>query len=462
MSPTKKKLIWVSKIGDCSSLSRVSEAILPHLLEKFDITTLMTKQSIDEMRKSNIKLLSKITPVHLGADTSVMSWEEFLHGWKINRKMMKMADNKLECCMKYALVQIADIIYKNHADYVMITISPYECNWFMELIQNSRHLFSYIDENNKTILSKIIVWSPIDYIPTLPVVRWLLEADYILTMTPTMADELKKLDNILMSSNSAQTKNKVIAWAEHGIDLNEFLTIANRDNLVDRLNTMKGTVWNGADKISVDDIIILNANAYNSRKRLDLTLESFGLLLNKYEDMKENGNSEGIEGLKHVKLWMHTNIDKCKEYFSFFFTKYPKMRDRIFYSNNDISGAKLNMIYNVCQIGVQTSWGEGWSLTNCEHSLVGGLQVVPNWLATGFHFSESRGILVPVKEETFLNEANYKTTIGVVNAQDVMIGLQRAVTMIKENTYDKEPTINYLHTYSWKGAADKIIDAIDC
>ena len=86
-----------------------------------------------------------------------MTWDEFLHGWKMNRQMMKMADNKLECCMKYALVQIADIIYNNHADYVMITISPYECNWFMELIQKGWQRFpmAVVSQPIQTDLAKM-------------------------------------------------------------------------------------------------------------------------------------------------------------------------------------------------------------------------------------------------------------------------------------------------------------------
>ena len=100
-------------------------------------------------------------------------------------------------------------------------------------------------------------------------------------------------------------------------------------------------------------------------------------------------------------------------------------------------------------------------MTNCEHALVGGLQVVPDWLATGFHFSDNRGVLVPVKKEIFLNEANYKTTTGVVNEKDVITGLQKAIEMVSDSSYDSEPIITYLHQYSWKGASDKIIECIN-
>ena len=55
----------------------------------------------------------------------------------------------------------------------------------------------------------------------------------------------------------------------------------------------------------------------------------------------------------------------------------------------------------VGKINIQTSTGEGWSLTNMESALFRSLQVVPNFLACGYHLrhlKESRSQMSRVLE----------------------------------------------------------------
>jgi glycosyltransferase involved in cell wall biosynthesis len=43
-----------------------------------------------------------------------------------------------------------------------------------------------------------------------------------------------------------------------------------------------------------------------------------------------------------------------------------------------IPSSDLNNIYNACDVGINTSVGEGFSLTNMEHAITGAPQIVPN------------------------------------------------------------------------------------
>jgi hypothetical protein len=59
-----------------------------------------------------------------------------------------------------------------------------------------------------------------------------------------------------------------------------------------------------------------------------------------------------------------------------------------------IPESRLNLIYNACDIGINTSMGEGWGLCNVEHAVTGALQLVPDSSATGEIFKDC-GVLLP-------------------------------------------------------------------
>ena len=51
--------------------------------------------------------------------------------------------------------------------------------------------------------------------------------------------------------------------------------------------------------------------------------------------------------------------------------------DRVHVSRDEFSNDDLNRLYGACDVGVNTSCGEGWGLVSFEHALTGAAQVVP-------------------------------------------------------------------------------------
>ena len=91
--------------------------------------------------------------------------------------------------MKYTLVQLVDLIFDGNYDYLLICNGIYEIDWITRMLTSSpKYLTNKL--GNKT---KLIVWSPIDYIPTLGVINNVINADLFLTMTPIMIDEITKI-----------------------------------------------------------------------------------------------------------------------------------------------------------------------------------------------------------------------------------------------------------------------------
>jgi glycosyltransferase involved in cell wall biosynthesis len=116
-----------------------------------------------------------------------------------------------------------------------------------------------------------------------------------------------------------------------------------------------------------DAFIVLNANRNTGRKRLDLTLAGFA----------EFSRGRGDD----VWLYLHAGMrdfgcDLRRE------ARRLGIEERVLVTHvgNEhprVSDARLRLIYNACDVGVNTSSGEGWGLPAFEHAATGAAQIMP-------------------------------------------------------------------------------------
>jgi glycosyltransferase involved in cell wall biosynthesis len=405
----KMKLLWFSNSGDYSSFSRITDSMLPYL------------------HLHEVTLLSRNKSEHAKHNVLIENNEKY----KIFRNGCRKDISEKEAAMKFALILLIEQIYEGDFDWVLICNGIYEVNWYLQLITPSLLCNKFLRR------TRLCVWTPIDYVPNFETVKPLLIADKILTTNPIMADFLK----------SILKNEEKISWLGHGSEIIEKGSEGkeNRKKLLKLLNHEK--FWTSASKLSVDDIVILNANNCKNtkRKRIDLTLEAFAIVA------KKN---------KNLKLWIHTDLQT-------FYSTVPlsligPIKDRLILSNCSITNKQLSLIYNFCQINVQTSTGEGWSLTNTESMKYGSLQVVPDFLACQFHFKQFELLsLIPVTLKKELNEMGESVIVGTVKPEDVAEKLQIAVELLRNKeqlaTIQKE-YINYINNYTWKNIAEQLIN----
>ena len=423
-----KKLLWFGDIGRPTSFSRISEAILPNLLNDFKCFMVAPPKGIINTES----WMDQIEMIHVGEDIPSinLSWDIFLEHVK---KYGNADEPELSLNMKYTLFQTFNLCREKKIDYLMFVIGIYEADWFMGLYEGFKHFSPD---------TKIVVWTPFDYIPTFPVIENIIKGDYVFTMTPTISNKIKEL------SPSTQ-----VITVPHGVSTT-FYPIERQISL-NFLNTEYPTIGLG-----LDDIVILNANSYVSRKQIELTIQSF---------LDYCISPFIYNGPKKYRLWLHTNIqnENFKKMFQKtilpyvgYFKNKKDLDDLFILTPNNVKDSVLNNIYNYCQLGLQTSWGEGWSLTNCEHASVGGIQIVPNFLATGLHFSD-KGIVYEVDQVTSKNEANKDIVIAKINIPNVVKAINDGVDLLSKNR-DKELYTHkikeYLDQYSWKKIANQIKD----
>lgn len=189
----------------------------------------------------------------------------------------------------------------------------------------------------------------------------------------------------------------------HGVDSDVFY-----HKFVSRKDAKLHLLANQLDSIGDLDksFIVFNGNRNQPRKKLDLTMEGFA----KFAKNKP----------KEVKLYMHCGIVDASMNIVKLAVRYG-IDDRLIISSDKpgvqtIHESRLNDIYNACDVGINTSLGEGWGLVNVEHAVTGAAQIVPDHSACRELFTDC-GYLIPANiPSTFDNSM----TVGkLVTSDDV-------------------------------------------
>lgn len=138
----------------------------------------------------------------------------------------------------------------------------------------------------------------------------------------------------------------------------------------------------------LDAFIVLNANRNFQRKRIDLTLQAFADFV--------------VDKPEQVYLYLHMGmedlgIDILQTARQLGIEKRLLVTTREKEKPN-ISDAELNIIYNACDVGVNTATGEGWGLVAFEHGATGGAQILPDHSACA-ELWKDKGLLIPVGDK---------------------------------------------------------------
>ena len=150
----------------------------------------------------------------------------------------------------------------------------------------------------------------------------------------------------------------------HGINQNEFYPIENVRS-------------NNYFEFGPDDFVVLNSNRNSYRKAIDITIEAFAIFLKKNEfnpkiklflNLNMNASEYNITDLIKV-IALKLDID-----YNLLVNNHMFIRNRQTY----LSDAELNILYNTCDIGLNTCIGEGFGMCNLEHGAIGKPQVISN------------------------------------------------------------------------------------
>jgi len=194
-------------------------------------------------------------------------------------------------------------------------------------------------------------------------------------------------------------------------------------------------------------IIVLNASRPDKRKRIDLTIAGFAKFAT---DKPEN-----------VRLCLHHGIrDETVEHEVMTLLHRYGVADRTFLNplpGGVVNDEQLNLLYNACDIGINTSMGEGWGLVSLEHAATGAVQMVPDHSACKEIWS-GRGELIPVVRN-YIPEFTV-LEMGEVSADGVAKSLDRLYT---DRNHQQELAaagykLTQMEEYSWDSVARQFDD----
>lgn len=128
--------------------------------------------------------------------------------------------------------------------------------------------------------------------------------------------------------------------------------------------------------LSVDDFIVLNTNRNSYRKAWDITIGAFLIFLKKNEMDSR------------IKLYINCALKAASGYDILSVIKTECLRLKIDYSivikrhilhpsvPAKLEDSEMHLLYNACDVGINTCLGEGFGLCNVEHATLGVPQVV--------------------------------------------------------------------------------------
>jgi len=336
----KKKVLFISDLVAETGFSTVSHNIIKNLVDDFEITGLGVNYFGDP--------------------------HEF--GFPIYPATGRGAGGNI-----YGLDRAVNLLNAFDFDLVFILNDAWVISYYLDVFK--KHVA-------KERLPKIVVYFPVDSMGHDP--EWYKDFD-IVSQAVTYTEFARRVVKNAMPDLSVRV-------IPHGVELNDFYKI--KDTRTQARLDIIGEEQLKKFEANPDDLfIVLNANRNQPRKRLSITFAGFSLFA------RNKPNT--------VKLYMHSgvidaSVNHVKE------ARRYGIEPRLILSTLNpgiqmLPKDRLNVLYNACDVGVNTSMGEGWGLTNMEHAVTGAVQVVPRHSACTELFSDCGMIMDTITDYTFDN-----------------------------------------------------------
>ncbi|HET8775838.1 MAG TPA: glycosyltransferase family 4 protein [Thermoanaerobaculia bacterium] len=133
--------------------------------------------------------------------------------------------------------------------------------------------------------------------------------------------------------------------------------------------------------------LVLNANRNVTRKRVDLTLEAFAQFARDKPDARL---------YLHMALRHHRGVD-VRDLAARLGIAEKLLVTPAGDAHPEVGDERLHLIYNACDVGLNTSRSEGWGLVAFEHAATGAAQVLPRHSAHAALWEGAAVLVDPVE-----------------------------------------------------------------
>lgn len=283
----------------------------------------------------------------------------------------------------YGLGRLESMVLGLRPEFIFMLNDPWVISMYLQELRKIK----------KELLPPIVVYFPVDAREHSPSYYQHFDlVDQICVYTQFAKD-------VILDTKSPNVSSDKIHIIPHGISSSVFYPI-------DSTFARQGLYPQERIEEFLNSFIILNGNRNQPRKRIDITMWVF---------------REFQKNKPDAKLYLHMGVQDLGYNIAELATRYGFDNKLILSSTSNqipsVPEERLNIIYNACDVGINTSIGEGWGLVNWEHAATGKLQILPRHSALT-EIWEDRAILIPTIMDEMVERVN---TVGRVVDMDAMI-----------------------------------------
>jgi D-inositol-3-phosphate glycosyltransferase len=195
-----------------------------------------------------------------------------------------------------------------------------------------------------------------------------------------------------------------------------------------------------------NSFIVLNASRLDKRKRVDLTIAGFARFA--------AGKPANVRLCLHHAI-MGEQEDRIRSLIA-----QPDVKGRVHLNplaDGVVDESALNLIYNACDVGINTSMGEGWGLVSFEHGAADAAQIVPDHSACAEIWRGRGELIQPAKR--------YIPEFSVLEMGEVSVeGVAQALENVYSNPQRRQQLAQAAYQaalnpdYTWDAVAERFDD----
>jgi glycosyltransferase involved in cell wall biosynthesis len=232
---------------------------------------------------------------------------------------------------------------------------------------------------------------------------------------------------------------------EHAVDTSLFssLSLPTREGIRTNVNVPK------------DSVVILNANRNSQRKRLDLTIQGFvrALVKNPKLTLLIVTNLQPQTGAFYDVQRIYLEELKLQNMEAFTYIRNLVLIDSS--GQNIIDDEGINQLYNLADIGINTSDGEGYGLCQLEHMYTGAPQIVTDVGTYRTFLSEQVATFIQsIGREYFAGSMPHGLWRPIFTPELVADAILSAVTTLPE----KREAVSKYSFKSWARVCDEFLE----